>query len=127
MKKVRIASAACLLFIAGGYSLFGQDAATGTSSTGTSESGEIRMTAKKYAFDPAEIRVRKDERVKLVITALDREHGFKLEAFDIDRKLSKGEPVTIEFVADKAGTFPFQCSHLCGLGHHKMKGRLIVE
>lgn len=127
MKKIRIVLAAYLLVVAGGYSLFGQDAAPGTSPSGMSESGEIKMTAKKYAFDPAEIRVRKDQRVKLVITALDREHGFKLEAFDIDQKLSKGEPAAIEFVADKAGTFPFQCSRVCGLGHRKMKGRLIVE
>jgi len=91
------------------------------------ETTEIKMTAKKYAFDPSVIKVKKDEHVKLVITALDHEHGFKVEAFNIDQKLPKGEPVTVEFTADKAGTFPFQCSHVCGLGHKKMKGELVVE
>ena len=32
-----------------------------------------------------------------------------------------------EFTADRAGTFPFQCSVFRGLGHKKMKGQLIVE
>jgi SAM-dependent methyltransferase len=63
----------------------------------------------------------------LVVTALDHDHGFKLEAFNIDQLLKKGDAVTIEFTADKAGTFPFECSHFCGLGHKRMKGELVVE
>lgn len=87
---------------------------------------EIKMTAKKYEFDPNVITVKNGERVKLVITALDHDHGFKLEAFKIDERLKKGTPTTIEFTADKVGTFPFECSHFCGVGHGKMKGKLVV-
>jgi len=85
------------------------------------------MTAVKYRFTPDVIKVKKGDRVRLVVTALDRDHGFKLEAFQIDKKLPKGEPVAVEFTADRAGTFPFQCSQFCGLGHKKMKGQLVVE
>ncbi len=88
---------------------------------------EIAMTAKKYEFSPSEIRVHPGETIRLVITALDRKHGFKLDAFGIDRQLPKGEAVTIEFTANRAGTFPFKCSKFCGFGHGKMKGGLIVE
>ncbi len=88
---------------------------------------EIQMTAKKYQFNPNTLTVKKGEHVKLVITATDRDHGFKLEAFSINQKLKKGVPTTIEFDADKVGTFPFQCSEFCGLGHGRMKGKLIVE
>jgi cytochrome c oxidase subunit II len=90
-------------------------------------SNEIKVTAQKYAFSPDVIHVKKDEHVKLVITALDAEHGFKLEAFGIHEKLKKGEATPIEFTASQAGTFPFQCSHFCGRGHGKMKGQLVVE
>jgi cytochrome c oxidase subunit 2 len=88
---------------------------------------EIVMTAKKYEFSPSEIKAHPGETIRLVITALDRKHGFKLDAFGIDRQLPKGEAVTIEFTADRAGTFPFKCSKFCGFGHGKMKGGLIVE
>ncbi len=87
---------------------------------------EIQMTAKKYEFNPDVVTVKKGEHVKLVITATDRDHGFKLEAFGINQKLKKGTPTTIEFTADKAGTFPFQCSEFCGMGHRHMKGKLVV-
>jgi cytochrome c oxidase subunit 2 len=87
----------------------------------------IQITAKKYEFQPGIIRVKKGDHVKLIVTAIDRDHGFKLEAFHIEQKLVKGRAVEIEFTADQAGTFPFQCSRFCGMGHGKMKGELIVE
>lgn len=93
----------------------------------TASIAEIKMTAEKYDFAPDTVTVRKGDRVKLVITALDRDHGIKIEAFHINQKLPKGEPVTVEFVADQSGTFPFQCSQFCGVGHKKMKGTLVVE
>jgi cytochrome c oxidase subunit 2 len=91
------------------------------------QDNEIKMTARKYEFTPSTIQAKKGDHIKLIITALDHEHGFKLDAFHIDQKLPKGEAVTVEFTADRAGTFPFECSHYCGLGHKKMKGQVIVE
>jgi cytochrome c oxidase subunit II len=102
-----------------------QDAAPGTGVS--NDTKEIRMTAKKYEYDPAVITVKEGEHVKLIITALDDDHGFKIDGLHIDQLLKKGEPTTIEFTADATGTFPFQCSHFCGLGHKGMKGELIVE
>jgi cytochrome c oxidase subunit II len=91
------------------------------------DDNEIRVTARKYEFSPNEITVKRGDHIRLIITAIDGSHGFKLGAFHVDQKLSKGEPVTVEFSADQTGTFPFECSHFCGLGHQKMKGHLTVE
>ena len=87
----------------------------------------LKMTAQKYGFSPNTIKVKRGDRVRLAISATDREHGFKLEAFHIEQKLPKSETVTVEFTADHVGTFPFQCSRFCGIGHSKMKGQLVVE
>ena len=89
--------------------------------------GEIKIIAKKYEFEPAQIHVKKGDHVKLLITAVDHDHGFKLPAFHVDQKLTKGETATVEFTADQTGTFPFECSKFCGLGHKNMKGELVVE
>ena len=107
------------LTLAGAIVAHSQD--TATSAT------EIQMTAKKYEFSPDTITVKQGDHVKLIITALDRDHGIQIEAYQIKEKLPKGKPVTIEFTADKAGTFPFKCSVFCGMGHGKMKGELIVQ
>jgi cytochrome c oxidase subunit 2 len=94
---------------------------------GPGQAHEIQMTAKKYEFSPNPIRVKKGERVRLIITATDRDHGIKIEAFNVEQKLKKGVPTTVEFTADKAGSFPFKCAVHCGFGHGGMKGTLIVE
>ena len=86
----------------------------------------IQITAQKYKYTPNEIRVTKGEHVKLLLTALDRTHGFKIESLNIERKIEKGEETVVEFDADHEGVIPFQCSVFCGLGHGKMKGKIVV-
>lgn len=100
----------------------GQEGASGSTQEQT-----IQMTARKYQFEPPVVTVKQGTHVKLVITAVDHDHGFKLAAYNIDQKLPKGVPTSVEFTADKAGTFSFNCSVFCGLGHSKMKGQLVVE
>jgi cytochrome c oxidase subunit 2 len=106
------------LFLVGSVLAVGQDAPSGVR--------EIKMTAGNYEFNPPEITVKKGDKVRLIITATDRKHGIKIEGYDIDQILNVGDPTIIEFTADKAGTFEFKCSVYCGMGHRKMKGRLIV-
>jgi cytochrome c oxidase subunit 2 len=88
---------------------------------------EIQLTLRKYEFSPGSLRVRKGEQVRLIMAAVDHDHGFKLDDFDINQKIPKGTTVVVEFIADKAGTFQFRCSSVCGLGHRNMKGTLVVE
>jgi heme/copper-type cytochrome/quinol oxidase subunit 2 len=88
---------------------------------------EIQVTLRKYEFSPGSLRVRKGEQVRLIMAAADHDHGFKLDDFNINQKVLKGTTVVVEFTADRAGTFQFRCSSVCGLGHRNMKGTLVVE
>ena len=88
---------------------------------------EIKMTAKKYEYNPEEIRVKQGERVRLLVTATDRKHGFQIEALGLKTELPEGKETAVEFTADKSGTYEFKCSVRCGWRHGSMKGRLIVE
>jgi cytochrome c oxidase subunit II len=88
---------------------------------------ELQITSRKYEFGPSSLRVKKGDHLRLVIVALDHDHGFRLDEFHINKKIERGKTVTVEFTADKAGTFPFRCSNFCGLGHGGMKGTLVVE
>ena len=125
MHPLKINLAAFALILVAGLSVAAQETAPAPGSE--NQAVEIKMTARKYRFDPNPITVKKGQHVKLLISALDHDHGFKLEAFNINQKIKKGTTATIEFTADKAGTFPFQCSDFCGLGHPRMKGKLLVE
>jgi len=103
----------------------------------------ITVTAKQYEFAPSPIRVKQGTKVRLNVTAIDHAHGFKISpvpeggdggepglvfspAQDCT-KIEKGETTTVEFTAQKAGTYHFRCCVVCGFHHHSMKGEVIVE
>ncbi len=120
MKRLTVLLLWLFLFLLGGL----LPAQPGASET---EVREIRMTARKYRFDPQEIRVREGERVRLLITALDRKHGIRIKEFGVKTVLEKGKETGVEFVAERAGEYKFKCSVRCGWRHGSMKGKLSVE
>jgi heme/copper-type cytochrome/quinol oxidase subunit 2 len=82
----------------------------------------------KYGRDGASaaIQVRDGEMVTLRLTSIDVEHEFSLPAYDIKAKVEPGKVTTVRFVANKTGTFKYECANYCRKGHDKMAGRLIV-
>ena len=88
---------------------------------------EFKITAKRFQFEPSTIEVSKGDRVRLLVTSTDVPHGISITEYGINERLDPGTPKTIEFTADKEGTFTAFCSVFCGSGHGGMKGRLIVK
>ncbi|HDZ54116.1 MAG TPA: hypothetical protein ENI19_01735 [Candidatus Nealsonbacteria bacterium] len=88
---------------------------------------EIEVTARQFSFTPDLIRVKLGDNVRLEIESVDVVHGFSLPEFGINEILEPGKTVTIEFQATRRGTFSFLCSIVCGAGHSRMIGTLIVE
>ena len=87
----------------------------------------IDVIASRLQFEPATITVTQGDSVRLRLHSADRTHGFAIKAYQVKALIPKaGEAVTVEFVADQAGTFDFTCSEYCGIGHAAMKGRLVV-
>jgi len=92
------------------------------------ETKEVEMTAKKYEFAPPSVEVPLGTTVVFKITALDRDHGFEIEGVKNNCiELKKGEIATVEYKAEKAGTFSFKCCKRCGLHHGQMKGTIVVK
>jgi cytochrome c oxidase subunit II len=88
---------------------------------------EFAVSATKFDFTPSTITVNEGDTVKLSVTSEDVDHGIAISAFGVSEQVPVGETVEIEFVADKAGTYPFFCSVFCGSGHGAMKGTLVVQ
>jgi plastocyanin len=89
----------------------------------------IEISAKKYEFTPAEVRVKKGERVQLRIHSVDTTHGAKLILYpegskdkstpglkladpSQNEKVEKNVDQVIDFVAVEAGTYEFRCAKL---------------
>ena len=95
--------------------------------TGDENTKSFDVTAFQWGFEPQFIKVDQGDRVILKITSIDVTHGFALDEFGINEPLNVGKIATIDFVADKVGTFGFYCSIMCGAGHNEQRGFLIVN
>ena len=62
---------------------------------------------------PATLVVHKGDKVKIKlinnVKADPNQHGYKIAAFNVEAVVTRGEPQTVEFTADKAGIFPITC------------------
>lgn len=87
---------------------------------------EIKITARQFEFEPSTITLQKDKPVRLIITAVDVEHGFAIEALGINKKLKPRQPTIVEFTPNRTGRVEFACSIMCGTGHDEMTGELVV-
>jgi FtsP/CotA-like multicopper oxidase with cupredoxin domain len=75
---------------------------------------------------PGTIVVQKGDTVKIKlinnVTSDPNQHGFSIAEFKVGAVVDRGEPKTIEFVADKAGIFATTCQlHPAHIG-----GQLVV-
>ena len=68
----------------------------------------IDVIASRFQFEPETISVVQGDSVRLRLHSADRSHAFAIKAFRVKAVIPKrGETVTVEFVAEQAGTFAY--------------------
>jgi heme/copper-type cytochrome/quinol oxidase subunit 2 len=87
----------------------------------------IRITASRYKFDPPRIEVSQDDLVEIELRTVDIAHSFTVDEYRIAKRAAPGHPVTFDFRADKAGTFPYYCNLQIEDGCRQMRGELVVR
>jgi cytochrome c oxidase subunit 2 len=81
---------------------------------------QIEVTAKRFAYAPGEITLKKGEPVVLLIKSADVAHGLRFRELNLDVKIDKGGTARLSFTPDKTGEFVGHCSVFCGSGHGEM-------
>lgn len=86
----------------------------------------IEITARRFAFSPGEITLKKGEPVVLVLKSADVAHGLRFRDLNVEVKVSAGGTAQIAFTPEKTGDFTGRCSVFCGAGHGSMMVKLHV-
>ncbi|HXY62546.1 MAG TPA: cupredoxin domain-containing protein [Nitrospirota bacterium] len=88
----------------------------------------IKITAKRFEYNPNVIKIKTGVPVIFEFTSLDRVHGFTVpDLGGIRQTIEPGKVNRITILAPKAGTYEFRCDLFCGEGHEGMTGKIIVE
>ena len=88
---------------------------------------EVYLTGQIWSFTPAEIRVPAGSTVTFVATSRDVVHGLMVPGANVNTMLLPGQVARVTARFDKPGEYPIICHEYCGIAHHAMGGKLIVE
>lgn len=87
---------------------------------------DVYMLARLWSFYPIlELEVGKTYRLHL--TAMDYNHGFSLQPANINIQMVPGFEHVVTVTPNQTGTYSVVCNEFCGIGHHKMVGRIYVK
>ncbi len=134
MKKIIFLAAGLLLLAAACNSSYNSSntntqtpASSNSSATATGQIKQFTITAKNFSYTPNEIKVKKGDTVKITLQNTEDYHDWVLNQYNVKIPgVNAGKSASVQFVADKAGTFEFYCS----ISNHRqlgMKGNLIVQ
>ncbi len=136
MNKAFVIGVIILLALVGGYYVFSHSTSTATSTGNViSNSGDVKtfvIDSSHFRFymngvENPDIKVKEGDKVRIEFTSSEGLHDWKVDEFNAaTKRVNPGASSSVEFVANKKGTFEYYCS----VGQHRangMKGKLIVE
>jgi cytochrome c oxidase subunit 2 len=88
---------------------------------------EVRMLAQIWTFTPGEIRVPAGSTVHFWTTSKDVVHGLFIHHANVNVMVLPGQIAHVEARFDHPGEYPILCHEYCGIAHHTMAGKIIVE
>jgi Heme/copper-type cytochrome/quinol oxidases, subunit 2 len=87
----------------------------------------VYVLAFSFGYQPNPIVVPKGAEIVFKATSPDVIHGFHIEGTNINVEVLPGEVTTVRYTFQKAGEYRIICNQYCGVGHHLMFGKIVVE
>jgi cytochrome c oxidase subunit 2 len=91
------------------------------------EQYEAVVIGRIWSFDPGEIRIPRGAEVTFVATSADVIHGLHVAATRVNLMLIPGQVARFTYRFRRPGEYLLICHEYCGVGHHTMGGKVIVE
>ena len=87
---------------------------------------DIYMLGRMWRWYPV-LRLQEGVPYTLHLSSVDINHGFSLYPVNLNFQIVPGYDYALKIVPNKSGDFRVICNEFCGVGHHMMVGRVVVE
>lgn len=87
---------------------------------------DVYLLAKQWQWSPV-LKLKKDNTYRLHLSSLDVQHGFSLYPLSINFMVIPGFEYILTVTPTQTGEYHVVCNEFCGIGHHLMVGKIIVE
>jgi cytochrome c oxidase subunit 2 len=88
---------------------------------------EAYIIGRVWSWDPKEITVPVGSTVSFFVTSEDVQHGFMVWNTNLNMQIIPGHVSKLTITFEEPGEYPYICNEYCGVGHHTMAGKVIVE
>jgi cytochrome c oxidase subunit II len=88
---------------------------------------DVVIVGRAWAFQPNEIRVPAGARITFLAASADVLHGISIDRTRVNIMLIPGQISRMEYTFREPGEHLLICHEYCGIAHHAMGGRVIVE
>jgi cytochrome c oxidase subunit II len=86
----------------------------------------VHVSARKFAFVPGQITLKKGVPVVLEFVATEVVMGFSAPDFKVRAVIVPGQVAQVRLLPQQIGTFEYLCDIFCGEGHEGMHGTIKV-
>ncbi len=87
---------------------------------------DIYMLGRMWSWYPV-LKLKKGVEYTLHLSSIDINHGFSLYPVNVNFQIVPGYDYGLRVTPSTAGDFRVICNEFCGVGHHMMVGKVIVE
>lgn len=87
----------------------------------------VVLRAEFYVFSPEQVRVPVGIPVTFRVTSPDVLHGFQIVGTNVNLTVAPGYISQATTTFETPGEYLVVCNEYCGLGHHAMQGKVVVE
>jgi cytochrome c oxidase subunit II len=87
---------------------------------------DIFLLARMWQFTPV-LKLQKGATYTLHMSSTDINHGFGLHPMNINFQIVPGYSYGLKITPNEAGDYRIVCNEFCGIAHHIMVGKILVE
>lgn len=88
--------------------------------------GDAYLLAQMWRWHPT-LKLRQGQTYRLHVSSPDLQHGFSLLPMNMNFQVLPGYDHVLTLTPTAKGEFSLICNEFCGIGHHLMTGKIIVE
>jgi cytochrome c oxidase subunit 2 len=87
---------------------------------------DVYMLGRLWQWSPV-LKLKKGETYRLHLSSLDLVHGFSIFPLNLNFMVLPGYDYVLTVTPTTTGEFYVVCNEFCGIGHHQMVGKILVE
>jgi len=88
--------------------------------------GDAYLRAAMWSWYPI-LKLKKGQTYRVHISSVDLQHGFSLLPLNMNFQIVPGYDHVLTLSPTSSGEFSIVCNEFCGIGHHLMTGRILVD